>query len=121
MFPNLIEDLTDGAVDHDYDLLYTEAYNSVRRDVASTQDEPATMTIGHNESGSGENLVRNSKARMDRVVTDGEGNQATLSVYLVIRNPLKVATAAQVLETTKQLVDFLNTGTNAAKFIGGEI
>lgn len=121
MFPNLIEDLTDGAVDHDYDLLYVEGYNSTRRDIASSQSEPATMIIGHNESGQGEGLTRNSKCRFDRVVTDGDGKQSTLSVYLVIRNPLKTATAAQVLETTQQLVDFLNTDTNAAKFIAGEI
>lgn len=121
MFPNLIEDLTDGAVDHDYDLQYTQGQSSVRKDVAATQNEPATMTIGHVESGSGEKLLRNSKCRFDRVVSDAQGNQDTLSVYVVIRNPLKIATAAQVLETTKQMVDFMNTGTNAAKFIGGEI
>lgn len=121
MFPNTIEDLTDGAVDHDYALQYTEGYNSFRKDIASSQNEPAILTIGHSESGSGENLFRNSKCRFDRTVTDADGNQNTLSVYVVIRNPLKTATAAQVLETTKQLVDFLNTGTNAASFISGEI
>lgn len=121
MFPNTIEDLTDGAVDHDYALLYTEGYQSFRRDIASSQNEPALLNIGHAESGSGVSLTRSSKCRFDRTVTNADGNVGTLSVYLVVRNPLNVATAAQVLETTKQCVDFLNTGTNAASFIAGEI
>lgn len=119
-FPTTIVDLTDGANDHDYDHLYSEGRKAVRKDIASTQDEPALLTIQHNESGSGENLIQNSVARFDREIVDTDGNRGTISAYVVIRNPLRVATAAEVLEVVKQLNDFLGTSTYAAQLINGE-
>lgn len=121
MFPTTIPDLTDGTTDHDYDTLYTDGRKSVRKDVASTQDEPSYFEIAHNETGSGESLTQNSKAGFKRTVTDAEGNVGVIDVYIVIRNPLKVATAAQVLEVTNQMADFLATSTYAAQLINGEI
>jgi hypothetical protein len=121
MFPNLIEDLSDGAVDHDYDLIYIDGRKSVRRDIASPQDEPATLSIAHNESGSGANLVLNTVARFDRAVSDENGNRGTISAYVVIRNPLKITDAATVKQTVFQLSQLLTDGTGMNQLINGEI
>lgn len=121
MFPNTIEDLTDGTTDHDYDLRSINGSQTIRADIAATQNEPATLTISHSKSGTGESQVQNSLVRFDRTVSDADGNQGVISAYLVLRNPVKTATAAQVLQVIKQLVDLLNTGTNATMVINGEI
>lgn len=120
-FPNLIEDLTDGAVDHDFDLRFTEGSKSVRTDIAAPQAEPSILTISHQESGTSTKTYRNSKVRFDQTITNADGVQEVLSWYLVCRNPLKVATSAQALALGKQLVDFANTGTNLTKVLAGEI
>lgn len=121
MYPNLIEDLTDGTVDHDYDLQAIEGRTSIRSDVSATFDEPAVLKIAHNESGKGENLYRNSTVRIDRTVTDTDGNQNVISFYVVGRIPLKTATAAQCAEVLSQLTDFFATADYATRFINGEI
>jgi hypothetical protein len=121
MFPDKIEDLTDGSVDHDYDLLWTEGRKSFRSDKDSPQATPGTMTISHNDTGSGDNLVLNSLVRFDKGVINAAGKAGNIAAYLVVRNPTAVATAAEVLEVAKQLVDFLNTGTNASEVIAGTI
>jgi hypothetical protein len=121
MFPNKIEDLTDGATDHDYDLLFIEGRKSTRKDIASTQAEPGYLSIAHTETGTGDNLMLNSVARIDKTSVNSDGVKAVCSAYIVIRNPLQVFSAAEVLEVVKQLSDLLATGTNAAQLINGEI
>jgi len=120
MFPATIPDLTDGTVDHDYDQQYSEGRKVVRKDIASTLDQPTLLTISHAETGTGQKARLDSLLRFDRSVADAEGNEDTVVVYLVIRNPIKVATAAQVKEVVSQMTDFLGTATYADKLINGE-
>lgn len=128
MLPSTIENLNNGSADLDFDLLYTEGRKSFRTLDGATQDEPEILTVSHNESGSGENLFRNSVARIDKTVTDAEGNQNTISVYVVIRNPLKTATSAQVLGVLNTLSALIRPITGAstpvpygAQIVDGEI
>lgn len=120
MFPATIPDLNDGTADHDYDTQYSEGRKVVRKDIASSLDQPTLLTISHSESGTGQKARLDSLLRFDRTVTDSEGNEDNIVVYLVIRDPIKVATQAQVLEVVKQLHDFLGTTTYAAQLINGE-
>lgn len=128
MFANLIEDIIDAAAgtDHDYDLRYTQkvpgGYESLRYDVASAQDKPATLKISHVETGKGDGLYRNTLVRFDAVLERSEDQvQGTQSVYLVIRTPVKVATATDTTKLLYQMYDFLATAGYQAKLVAGEI
>lgn len=122
MYPNLIEDLTDGTTDHDYDLREIGNQKSVRYDIASELDKPATLTISHQTTGSGTKTMRSSVLRFDAVrEREVDEAQGTDSVYLVVRTPVKVSTTADVKKLVSQLADFLGTATYVDKLLAGEI
>jgi len=121
MFANLIEDINDGTVDHDYDLRALGDNKSVRSDTAAAIDKPATITISHVNTGSGDKLYRNSLVRFDAVVERDDQVQGTNSVYLVVRSPVKVTTAAELTGLLAQMVSFLGTSGYTAKIVAGEI
>lgn len=120
-FPTTIPTLTDGTVDHNYDLRNYDGRRAIRKDDQSTLDLPATMTIQHSETGSGLQSKQNSNVRFDRVVEDADGNQGTIECLWTLRIPTKIATTAQVTEQVNQLIDFLGTGTYVAQVINGEV
>lgn len=121
MFDNTILDISDGVADHDYDLREVGNQRSVRSESAAPLDQPATLTIQHQEVGSGIKSVRRSVARFDRVVENEEGEQGTISCYFNVVQPLKVATAAETAKTLTEMVSFLNTAGYTTKFLAGEI
>jgi len=120
MLPNLIEDITDGTVDHDFDLREIGTNKAVRRDIASPIDQPATLTISHVETGSGDKAYRNSLLRLDQVVERAaDGVQGVESVYLVIRSPLKVTTDAARLGLLTQMVSLLAVANVKTELLAG--
>lgn len=122
MYANLIEDLNDGTLDHDYDLRSIGDQKSVRYDIAAAADLPATLTISHVETGKGDDKVKNSLLRFDRTVERAsDEKQGTVSAYLVIRQPVKVMASGDAQYVVNQLIDFLSTATYADKLIAGEI
>jgi hypothetical protein len=121
-YPSQIPDLNDGTVDHDYDLVdMSKPYFAVRREAAAALDQPATITISHQTTGSGLQTKTRSLVRLDRVVEDADGNQATQSAYLVVEVPEKITTTASVTKTVAELVDFLGTSGYVAKLLNKEV
>jgi hypothetical protein len=125
MFANLIEDLNDGTTDHDYDLRSLGDQKSIRFDIAADLDKPATLTISHSLTGSGDKQYRNTLCRFDAVVERSEDQvQGTESVYLVFRTPTKVSDAATRVKLANQMLTFLGTvaaHANVTKLLNGEI
>jgi hypothetical protein len=122
MFANLIEDISDGTLDHDFDLRSLGDQKSVRYDIAAALDKPATLQISHTQTGSGDKAFRNTLLRFDAVRERAADEvQATESVYLVVRTPVKVSTTAQTTELVNQMVDFLGTAGYVGKLLAGEI
>lgn len=122
MFANLIEDLTDGTTDHDFDLREIGNQKSVRYDIAAPLDKPATLTISHVQTGNGDKTFRNTLLRFDAVrEREADALQATESVYLVVRTPIKVSSTADTTKLVSQMVDFLGTSGYIGKLLAGEI
>lgn len=122
MFPNTIEAVSDGTTaDLVYDLKFTEGQKSFRRLVGAALDSEPTLTISHTESGKGVSLVRSSLMRVDRPVTDVDGNSNVIDAHLVLRNPTSVAEIADVVKSVKTLLNVLQKPGYLEKFIGGEI
>jgi hypothetical protein len=122
MFANLIEDINDGAADHDYDLRKTGDNMSVRKDITADLDKPGLITISHQTVGSGDKQVQNTLLRFDLTVERSEDQvQAPMSWHLVGRVPTKVATAAQAEALLNQLISFLGKTDAKSMLIGGHI
>jgi len=125
MFANLIENLNDGTTDHDYDLRSLGDQKSIRFDIAAPLDKPATLTISHVLTGSGDKQYRNTLCRFDAVVERSEDQvQGTESLYVVMRTPTKVSAAASREGLANQLLTFLGTVAvhpNVTKLLNGEI
>lgn len=125
MFANLIENLNDGTTDHDYDLRSLGDQKSVRFDIAAPLDKPATLTISHVNTGSGDKQYRNTLCRFDAIVErSGDQVQGTESMYVVFRTPTKVSDIATRTALAKQLLSFLGTPAampNVTKLLNGEI
>jgi hypothetical protein len=120
-FPNPIIDLTDGTVDHNYEVLERIGREAKLKDIASSFNTPSYLTIGHQLVGSGLKEAQRTKLRFDRTVEDASSNRGVISVYTVITYPTRVATAAQVAEVLSQMTDFLGTGTYGAQLINQEL
>lgn len=116
-----IIDLTDGSVDHDYDRQYltnqNNGFGSHWRGVSSTLNIEESLDIAHQRLGTGQNEVQRSKVGFAIDVEDADGNRGVIQVYAVFSFPVRIATEANVLKVSSQLVDFLNTGTNAAEIV----
>lgn len=111
MYPTDTPNISDGTVNHVYSLVSMgngEEISSVRREAAAAADQPATLTIKHQVSGKDLAVVNSSLLRFDRVVEDGDGNQGTVSAYLVLRWPPKVTTAAVAQKSVTELTSFLS-------------
>jgi len=121
MFANLIEDMNDGAADHDYDLREIGNQKTVRYDTSAALDQPATLTISHTSTGSGDAQFRNSLVRFDAIREREDGVQGLESVYVVVRTPVKVSSAANINKLILQLKDFLATAGYTDKLVAGEI
>jgi len=121
-FPNPIIDLTDGTTDHDFAVLERKDRKVILKDSATGFDAPSYMTFGHTMTGKGVKLTQNSVFRLDVTVINATTlEEGVIQWYTVCRYPVKVATAAQVLEVGAQSNDFLTTGTNSAMFINQEL
>jgi hypothetical protein len=107
MYPTLIEDINDGTVDHDYDIVEIGKYRSVRREAAAALDVPATMTIQHQETGTGLSRRIRTNVRFDTTVEDADGNQAVNTVSLVLDYRPGVTTEAQLQADLAKLQSFL--------------
>jgi len=122
-FPDTIEDLTDGTVDHDFDL-YDEVdgpgRGRIRKDIASSLAEPAFLKIAHQNTGSGLAEVQRTLVRTDVTKIDSDGNPQVGSMYSNIVDPFRVFTQAEMKEVCLQHIDFLNTAGNIDKLINGE-
>lgn len=121
MLPNTTANLSDGTDNHVYDLREIGKRQSIRQESAAPNDQPATLTISHQDVGAGNSQIRQSLLRFDRVVENEQGLQGVSSAYLVVRNPIKIADTEQVEKTLTELVSFLGTSTYKDQFLAGEI
>jgi len=121
MFANLIENLSDGTADQDFDLIGTTSTGSLRRDVSSPLDQPRTLKIEHTESGSGVSRVRRSVYRLDSVEENSEGEQGTTSVYLVVVAPVKVTDTTKLAKNVTLMKSFLAATGHVDKIVAGEV
>lgn len=119
MFSNDISGINDGTANHTFSLVSLgadgKAPQSVRKDTGTTGDLPSTLTIKHQDLGSGDDVLVSSLVRLDTMVERAsDQKQGTISTYLVQKWPSKLATAAQVTAEKAKLVSFLNaSGTDA--------
>lgn len=107
MYPNLIENLNDGAADQDFDLSSINANGSIRRDITASLDQPHTLTIRHETVGSGNAETRRSNVKFDKIVENDDGVQGKLTVSLTVTAPTKVATVAQITKEITLMKSFL--------------
>jgi len=121
MFANPIAALSDGGANHDLSLMGVGDRKSSYKDLTSAQDTTLSFDISHSESGKGENLIRRSLYRIDQAVVDPDGNNGTISVYLVVQNPLHVCVAADVTKVVTLMKSFLSASGVIAKVVAAEI
>jgi hypothetical protein len=127
MFANLIEDLNDGTLDHDYDRREYPSGGSrkgVWNDIAADLDKPVTLTISHVTTGSGDKQYLNTLCRFDAVVErESDQIQGIESIYLVMRTPTKVSDASTREKLANQMLAFLGTVAahpNVSALLNGE-
>lgn len=104
--------------------------------VGEQTNAPYRMSVSHQESGSGIDLVRRSVVRFDKTVasTVDTSKLVTVSAYAVIQAPAGALTAATEMENVlANLMSFLAstgatttilfdcTGTGAVTLIGGQL
>lgn len=118
MYPTDTPNISDGSANHVYSLvkLGSDEISSVRREAAAPSDQPADLIIKHQTTGSDLKTVNSSLLRFDRVVEDADGNQGTVTCYLVLRWPPKITTAAQAQKSVNELVAFLAVAGYKDKF-----
>jgi hypothetical protein len=122
MYPIDSANISDGTDNHVYALrkLGENKIFSLRAEAAAPSDQPATVTISHEESGAGDNTQYSSLLRFDRVVERADGVQGTVTFYGVLRYPPKIATSVQVGKTMTEFVSFLAVAGYKDKFIARE-
>jgi hypothetical protein len=79
----------------------------VRREAAAAADQPALMTISHQQSGSDLQHRVSTLVRFERIQEDAAGNQGSVEASLVFRWPDKIVTAAVAQKTLIELIAFL--------------
>lgn len=122
MYPNPIVLEKAPTVDVTFDFRGSTIDASQYRDVAATLDLEHGLSIRHQVTNKGSNTqTRNSVIRFDRIVENEQGVQGTLSVYLVVRTPEKVATMAQLTEQLTLMQSFLNEAGFIDRIKAGEI
>lgn len=121
MYPNLIENLSDGVADQDFDLSATNANGSIRRDITAPLDQPHTLTIRHETVGSGNSETRRSNVKFDKVVENGDGVQGKLTVSLTVTVPTKVTDVATVEKEITLMKSFLSATGYVGKLAVAEI
>lgn len=121
MFPNDTAAITDGSVTHVYGLTSLGDRKSIRSESAAPSDLPAEVTISHQDVGTGLGLRRRSNLSFSRMAEDADGNQGVVRAYLVVEQPLKIASTATVKKTTTELIAFLAVATYHDKFLTAEI
>lgn len=113
--------LNDGAANHVYDTVVTGDYKTVNREALAAIDKPATLTISHQQSGSGSTAKVRSLIRCDRVTEDALANQGLNVAYAVIEWNPKVTTAADVKKTIAELIAFLSASGFQDKILNLEV
>jgi hypothetical protein len=121
MYPTTTPNISDGTDNHVYDVVAIGSYNCVRREAGAALDQPATLTVSHQHTGSGLSSKTRSLVRFDRVVEDGDGNQATQSAYLVVETPTKISSDASIKKTITELTSFLAISGYVDKLLNEEI
>lgn len=121
MYPTTTPNIYDGTDNHVYDVVEIGSYRCVRREAGAPLDQPATLTVSHQHTGSGINTKTRSLVRFDRTVEDGDGNQATQSAYLVVETPTKISNDASIKKTITELTSFLAISGYVDKLLNEEI
>lgn len=121
MFPNPIA-LNNGTIAVNFDNRGNTENQSNFIDASASLDQTHTLTIAHTSTNVGKpNETRRSKYRFDRVVENAQGVQGTVSVYLNVVVPTKVATSTQVTEEINLMMDFLGQTGFDGKILRAEI
>lgn len=120
MYPTSVT-VSDGSVNHIYDITSIGDGSSVRSDTTATLDQPALVTVKHQNLGKDLALRKRSLLRFDTTVEDAEGNQGVITAYTVVDVPSKIATQAQVLKVLAQQTNWLAVAGYKEKLLNGEI
>lgn len=121
MYPNPIV-INDGAANRSFDYRGSGNEQSSYRDATAPLDQPHTISIKHTVAGKGSvNQTRRTLVRIDKVVENAEGVQGTLSAYVVLVVPEKVATSAQCTAELTLLSDFLMQTGFIAKIVAQDL
>jgi len=107
MFPIDTPNISDGVANHVYSLVEQGKYSTVRRETAAPSDQPATLAISHEETGTGLTTRYNTRVAFKRVFEDASGNQGAAEATLVFRWNPKIVTAANAQKSIVELVSLL--------------
>lgn len=103
-----------------YSLVSVAGGNSLRADAAAPLGSPRNLQLKTSEEKQGKVGVRRHLIRLDRTQVDAvTGEVAVVSAYVVLVNPTRITTTAQLLDMVTQLKNFLSTA-NLTKVLNGE-
>lgn len=121
MFPNPIP-LSDGAATVNFDLRSTSDNKAVYVDASAPLDQSRTLTIAHTYTSKGKpEETRRSLYRIDQRVENAQGVQGTLSVYINVVIPTKVAASTDVTKGIALIASFLGETGYDQKMLKAEI
>lgn len=104
-----------------FDYRGSQTNQSEYKDASAALDQPHTLKVSHQYSGSGLTRRRRTLTRIDRVVEDANGEQGTLSVYLVVDIPEGVSTTTQVTEQVTLMKNHLAASGVIGKIVSADI
>lgn len=113
----------DASADVVYSQISLEKGKSIRQDSTRDLGTPRSLTISHQQSGTGMKATDRHLVRLDLVEEDtGSDVIATVSgsVYTVLECPRRIVTAAMIKDMLTQLTGFLAVEANVDKLLNSE-
>jgi hypothetical protein len=122
-FTTDIQLIGDAASDQTYSQISLVGGKCIRNDSARVLGNPRSLIISHEVVGKQLKAMDRHLVRLNLVEEDtGTDDIATISgsVYCVIEAPRRIVTEAMLSDMVTQMVDFLTTAGNLAKFLNSE-
>lgn len=122
MYPNPIP-VSDGTSTINFDYKgSSEDQSKYQVNDSTNLDQPHSITIKHTKTQvNSVNQTRRTLVRFDKVVEDGQGNQGTLSAYLVVVIPEKITDVDTVGAEINLMKNFLAASGYITKIVNAEI
>jgi len=103
-----------------YALISQDATGSVRRDTATTNAEPGSLTIRHSRAGKGPNVIDRHLVQFARTEIDSNGVPRTAIVNFTMAVPQStVFTNAEIIDLVSNLIDLIADGGFTSSGIAG--